>query len=80
MINPEAIETMIRQKLPDAQVTVTGDGEHFEAIVVSAQFAGKNKVKQHQLVYGALQAELASNIIHALSLKTYTPEAWQAAS
>jgi acid stress-induced BolA-like protein IbaG/YrbA len=80
MINPQQIEAMIREKLPDAQVTVTGDGEHFEAIVVSDEFTGKTKVKQHQLVYGALQAELAANVIHALSLKTYTPEAWQAAS
>ncbi|BAU66228.1 putative BolA-like protein [Stanieria sp. NIES-3757] len=81
MINLELVETMIKEKLPDAQVTVrdlTGGGDHLEAIVVSAEFEGKSKVKQHQLVYGALQEAMASEAIHALALKTYTPQAWQA--
>ncbi len=78
MISPQQVETMIQTSLPNAQVQVVGDGEHFEAIVVSADFAGKTKVKQHQMVYATLQAEMASEAIHALSLKTYTPETWQA--
>ncbi|AFZ36803.1 transcriptional regulator, BolA protein family [Stanieria cyanosphaera PCC 7437] len=81
MINLELVETMIKEKLPDAQVTVrdlTGGGDHLEAIVVSAEFEGKSRVKQHQLVYGALQEAMASEAIHALALKTYTPQAWQA--
>lgn len=78
MISPEQVQTIIQEKMPNARVKVVGDGEHFEAIIVSADFAGKTRVKQHQMVYGALQAEMASEAIHALSLKTYTPEAWQA--
>ena len=78
MISPEQVQTMIQERLSNAEVKVVGDGQHFEAIIVSPDFAGKSRVKQHQLVYGVLQSELASETIHALSLKTYTPEAWQA--
>lgn len=80
MIAPLQVETMIREKFPDAEVKVAGDGEHFEAIIVSNEFVGKNRVKQHQMVYAAVNEAMHSNIIHALSLKTYTPEAWQAVS
>jgi acid stress-induced BolA-like protein IbaG/YrbA len=78
MISTQQVKDTIQAKFPDAKVEVVGDGEHFEAIVVATDFAGVTKVKQHQMIYGALQAELASEAIHAISLKTYTPEAWQA--
>lgn len=81
MISPEQVEAMIKAELPDAQVKVqdlTGGGDHLQAIVVSSQFEGKSLVKQHQLVYGALQQAMASEAIHALALKTYTPDSWQA--
>lgn len=80
MINLKEVENRIKSQLPDAQVMVkdlTGGGDHLEAVVISSAFIGKTKVKQHQLVYGALQAEMASEAIHALALKTYTPDAWQ---
>lgn len=82
MISLEQVKTMIQTQLPDAEVVVkdlTGGGDHLEAIVVSSQFEGKTKVKQHQLVYGSLREALASEAIHALALKTFTPEAWQKA-
>ena len=78
MISPEQVQTMIQEILSNAEVKVVGDGQHFEAIIVSPEFTGKTRVKQHQMVYAALQAEMASETIHALSLKTYTPETWQA--
>lgn len=80
MISPEQVQELIQSKLANAEVKVVGDGQHFEAIIVSPDFVGQSKVKQHQAVYAVLQAELASETIHALSLKTYTPETWQAAS
>jgi acid stress-induced BolA-like protein IbaG/YrbA len=83
MVNLEQVKTMIQTKLPDAQVKVqdlTGGGDHLEAIVVSSEFEGKTRVKQHQLVYGALQEAMATEAIHALALKTYTPDAWKAFS
>jgi acid stress-induced BolA-like protein IbaG/YrbA len=57
---------------------LTGGGDHLQAIVISSQFEGKSLVKQHQLVYGALRQALATEEIHALALKTYTPESWNA--
>ncbi|MBE9128881.1 MULTISPECIES: BolA family protein [unclassified Coleofasciculus] len=81
MISLEQVEAMIKAELPDAQVQVqdlTGGGDHLQAIVVSSQFEGKGLVKQHQLVYGALRQAMATEAIHALALKTYTPEAWKA--
>ncbi|WP_107669643.1 BolA family protein [Cyanothece sp. BG0011] len=82
MVALAQVEDMIKSQLPDAQVVVrdlTGGGDHLEAIVVSAQFEGKTMIKQHQIVYGALQDAMASEAIHALALKTYTPQGWEAA-
>ena len=81
MISPQQVEEMIKAQMPDAQVKVedlTGGGDHYQVSVVSSQFAGKGLVKQHQLVYGALKQAMSTEAIHALALKTYTPEAWQA--
>lgn len=81
MISLKQVELMIRAKLPDAKVIVrdlTGGGDHLEAIVVSREFEGQTRVKQHQIVYGALKEAMATEEIHALALKTYTPEAFQA--
>jgi len=75
MISLDQVKTLIQAQLPDAEVLVQdlGGGDHLEAVVVSAQFAGKSRVQQHQLVYGALSDALASEAIHALALQTSTP-------
>ena len=73
MITPEQIESYIRTGLEGAQVRVTGDGEHFEALVVSESFRGKSRVQRHQLVYAALGERMRAEI-HALSMRTLTPE------
>jgi acid stress-induced BolA-like protein IbaG/YrbA len=83
MINPSQVVTMIQAGLPDAKVQVddlTGGGDHYQAIVVSAEFEGKSRVKQHQLVYSTLKDAMATEAIHALGLKTYTPSEWAAES
>lgn len=80
MISPQKVEEMILAELPDAQIQVqdlTGGGDHYQVTVISSQFAGKGLVQQHQLVYGALRLAMSSEAIHALALKTYTPETWQ---
>ena len=69
------LEALIRAGIPDADVMVKGEGDHFEAVVVSAQFSGCTLVKQHQLVYGTLGDRMGGEI-HALALHTYTPEEW----
>jgi acid stress-induced BolA-like protein IbaG/YrbA len=77
MVEPRSIEQSIRAGLPVTHVEVTGDGAHFEAIVVSESFAGLNRVRQHQLVYAALGSRMREEI-HALSMKTFSPEEWAA--
>lgn len=81
MVSPAQVEAMIKAELPDAQVQIqdlTGGGDHYQAIVISSQFEGKTLVQQHQIVYGALRQAMATEAIHALALKTYTPETWAA--
>ncbi|MGQ9869656.1 BolA family protein [Leptodesmis sp.] len=81
MVSSEQVEQAIKAQIPDAQVQViTPDGEHYEVTVVSSQFEGKGLVQQHQLVYRAIQQEMLSGAIHAMAVKTYTPQAWQATS
>ncbi len=79
MMNPEQIEEKILQSLPGAEVAVqdmTGGRDHFQVLVISSQFAGKTMVEQHQMVYQAL-GDAMREAIHALALKTYTPEQWK---
>ena len=76
MVTSESIKTHIETTLPCDLVHVEGDdGHHFSAIIVSAEFRGKNMVQQHQLVYRALGEKMEQEI-HALSMKTLTPEQW----
>jgi acid stress-induced BolA-like protein IbaG/YrbA len=75
MVFPIDIKTYIQNALPCEHVEVEGDGRHFEAVIVSAEFRGKNMVQQHQLVFRALGDRMREEI-HALSMKTYTPEQW----
>lgn len=75
MVQPDSIKTSIAQGMVCEFINVVGDGEHFEAIIVSNEFAGKSRVQQHQVVYRALGERMKSEI-HALSMKTFTPEQW----
>jgi acid stress-induced BolA-like protein IbaG/YrbA len=77
MVEPRSIEESIRAGLPVTHLEVHGDGAHFEAVIVSPRFAGLNRVKQHQLVYAALGDRMREEI-HALSMKTFSPEEWAA--
>jgi len=75
MTRAQDIQRLIEAGLPNAQVQVRGeDGQHFEAVVVSPDFAGKSLIQQHQMVYRALGANMQDAVIHALALKTLTPE------
>jgi stress-induced morphogen len=80
-ITPSQVKEQIEAGIPDSIVKITdltGGGDHYQAVVVSAQFAGKSLIQQHQLVYSTVSEAMASGAIHALALKTYTPETWQA--
>ena len=77
MLTPDQLKSYIAQGMPCEHVAVTGDGQHFEAIIVSAEFRGKSRVQKHQTVYGALGDRMRAEI-HALSMQTLTPEEWAA--
>ncbi len=79
MIEPEEIVAKIQASLTDAEVHVvdlTGTRDHYQATVISQEFAGKPLIKRHRMVYAALADEMKGPI-HALTLETYTPEQWQ---
>lgn len=76
-MDPIEITALIEQNLSDCRAHVRTDGQgHYEAVVVSPAFEGKRTVARHQMVYGAL-GELVGNEIHALQIRTLTPEEWE---
>jgi acid stress-induced BolA-like protein IbaG/YrbA len=73
MVTPEQVRSYIEKGLQCQEVRVAGDGQHFEALIVSEAFRGKSRVQRHQLVYAALGERMREEI-HALSMRTLTPE------
>jgi acid stress-induced BolA-like protein IbaG/YrbA len=78
MVTPESIKTAIAAALRCEHLDVRGDGQHWEAVIVSEAFEGLSRVRQHQLVYAALGGRMREEI-HALSMTTLTPVQWAAA-
>ncbi len=79
-MSPGEIKLTLEKALPGSAIEVqdlTGGGDHFQVLVVSPSFEEKSLVDQHQMVYGALREALGNERIHALALKTYTPEQWE---
>jgi acid stress-induced BolA-like protein IbaG/YrbA len=77
MVTADSVKEGIAGGLACEHVEVIGDGQHFQALVVSREFAGRSRVQRHQLVYAALGERMREEI-HALSMRTLTPEEWQA--
>jgi acid stress-induced BolA-like protein IbaG/YrbA len=77
MVTPDQVKQYIEQGMACQHVECSGDGHHFEAMIVSELFRGKRKVQQHQIVYKALGDRMREEI-HALSMQTLTPEEWAA--
>lgn len=78
-MDPVRVQEMIEKALPGAEVVVsdlTGTGDHFQALVISELFEGKTMIAQHQMVYAAL-GDLMKEAIHALAIKTFTPQQWK---
>jgi acid stress-induced BolA-like protein IbaG/YrbA len=75
LLAPEDVKRYIAENLDCQHLEVSGDGQHFEALIVSEAFRGKSRVQQHQLVYRALGERMREEI-HALSMQTFTPEDW----
>ena len=77
-MHPEHIKQLILAGMACDYLELDGDGQHFQAIIVSSEFVGKNRVQRQQRVYQTLQEKLATGDLHALSFKTLTPEEWSA--
>ena len=77
MVTADSVKQGIAAGLECEHLEVAGDGEHFQALIVSRQFEGRNRVQRHQLVYRALGDRMREEI-HALSMRTMTPEEWRA--
>ncbi len=77
-MDPQEIAAIIRAGLADAEVQVQGDGRHFQALIVSPAFAGKPPIQRHRMVYALLEEHINSDVLHAISMRTLTPEQWAA--
>lgn len=76
MVTPESIQKDIDQGMKTSYLKVVGDGQHFEAVIVSEEFAGLSRIQRQQRVNKTL-GERMTGEIHALSMKTFTPQEWQ---
>jgi acid stress-induced BolA-like protein IbaG/YrbA len=76
MLDPEQIKAWIAHELPCEHIELAGDGHHFEAVIVSREFAGLSRVARQQKINAILKARFDSGELHALSMKTLTPEEW----
>ena len=77
MVTPDSIKSGIEAGLATERVEVVGDGQHFQALIVSSAFDGKSRIQRHQMVYAALGERMREEI-HALSMRTLTPAEWNA--
>ena len=72
----EEVKRIVESQIQDSEVVTAGEGCNFEITVISPAFTGLSPVKKQQMVYGCLNEQIASGAIHALTIKTYTPEQW----
>ena len=77
-MTPQELQTIISSGLPCEHLEVSGDGRHWSAVIVSPEFEGKRAIARHQRVYATLGQRMATDEVHALSMKTYTPAEWAA--
>ncbi len=75
-MTPDQIKSALTTQMGTEHLEVESDGSHVHLVVVSADFEGLNAVKKQQLVYGALNEAIASGAIHAVHMKTFTPQEW----
>ena len=78
MMEPQEIARLLEQGLTDARVHVDGDGHHFQALIVTPAFEGLSLIQRHRMVNEVLEAHLDSGVLHAISMRTLTPEQYDA--
>jgi acid stress-induced BolA-like protein IbaG/YrbA len=73
----DELKAIISSQLKCEHIELEGDGQHWYATIVAAEFEGKRLIQRHKLVYATLGEKIQTNEVHALSMKTYTPQEWQ---
>jgi len=73
-MHPDDVKKLLLAALVDCEVSVEGDGRHFDIMVVGSLFAGLRPVQRQQKVYSVLQDEISKGAIHAVNMKTLTPD------
>jgi acid stress-induced BolA-like protein IbaG/YrbA len=76
LVTADELHSLISRGLRCEHLEVTGDGRHWDALVVSPEFEGKRLIQRHQRVYATLGARMQTDEVHALSMKTFTPAEW----
>jgi acid stress-induced BolA-like protein IbaG/YrbA len=77
-MEPEQVAELVKQQLPDCEIEVRNEGNHYLVIAIGDRFEGLTPVKKQQLIYSTLNEQLAEGTIHALTIKAFTPAQWEA--
>jgi acid stress-induced BolA-like protein IbaG/YrbA len=77
-MDEQQIKAVVLEALPGTEIDISGDGRHFDMVIVGSQFEGARTVKRQQMVYGILNEHITSGAIHALNIRAFTPEEWAA--
>ena len=75
-MSPEDVKTLLEQARPDCECQVETDGGHFNIVAIGEVFSNKRPVQRQQVIYGALKEQISSGEIHAVNMKTFTPDEW----
>ena len=75
-MNEQEVQTLIASGIKNSKVWVQGEGAHFDAVIIADVFLDKSKIEQQKIVYQVLGDRIKNGEIHAISMKTYTPEQW----
>ena len=76
-MSPEEVQALLESALPDCQFQVATDGGHFDIVAIGDLFEGKRPVQRQQVIYGALNEQISSGVIHAVNMKTFTQSEWE---
>lgn len=76
-MDTQTLYQLLSEAFPDSKVELTGDGYHFDVVIISERFKTLSRLARQRLVYETVQTQIAGGALHALSMKTYTPEEWQ---
>lgn len=76
-MSPEEVQALLESALPDCKFQVATDGGHFNIVAIGDMFEGKRPVQRQQVIYGALNTQISSGVIHAVNMKTFTQTEWE---